>query len=309
MFKRIIASIIASVVVFGTIGTTTLAQDYIWNNETASYSIKVEPGWNKTVCKYSSGKETVHWYYGDPNGNLLNGWQKINGKWYAFYPNNKSDHSDDQGLWGIGWTGMGVETPYSMISGGTFALYELGTQKKEDASIWSFKNSGEMVTGWVQTEKWENGKTIYVWYYHDPASGKAVSGWHKIDEKWYYFSDFQYIDDGAGKYSGCVMQTGWVKDGNTWYYMNSSGAMVTGWQKVNGTWYFFKSNGAMAANEWCEGYWLNANGSWTYQPRGSWKQNSTGWWFGDTSDWYAKSSIQKIDNVYYTFNAAGYWVN
>ena len=104
------------------------------------------------------------------------------------------------------------------------------------------------------------------------------------------------------------MATGWVKDGDTWYYMNSSGAMVTGWVKVNNTWYYMKSSGAMAANEWCEGYWLNANGSWTYQPKGSWKKNNQGWWFGDTSGWYAKSTTQKIDGVDYTFNAAGYWV-
>ena len=84
------------------------------------------------------------------------------------------------------------------------------------------------------------------------------------------------------------MQTGWVKDGESWYYL--------------------KSSGAMAASEWCEGYWLNANGTWTYQYKGSWKQDSKGWWFGDTSGWYAKSTTVKIDNVNYTFNASGYWV-
>jgi len=67
-----------------------------------------------------------------------------------------------------------------------------------------------------------------------------------------------------------------------------------------------KADGAMAASEWCDGYWLNANGTWTYQPRGSWKSNSTGWWFGDTSGWYAKNEKVKINGVEYTFDAAGY---
>ena len=69
-----------------------------------------------------------------------------------------------------------------------------------------------------------------------------------------------------------------------------------------------KASGAMAANEWCSGYWLNANGTWTYQPRGSWKKDSTGWWFGDTSGWYAKSTTIKIDGKDYTFDAKGYLV-
>ncbi|MBR3202834.1 MAG: N-acetylmuramoyl-L-alanine amidase family protein, partial [Solobacterium sp.] len=134
------------------------------------------------------------------------------------------------------------------------------------------------------------------WYFCD-NKGETVKGWLSDGGKWYF------MDKETG-----IMQTGWVKDGSTWYYMSGSGAMVTGWQKVGDTWYFFKSSGAMAANEWCEGYWLNANGSWTYQPKGSWKKNNQGWWFGDTSGWYAKNTTQKIDGTNYKFNAAGYWV-
>ena len=134
------------------------------------------------------------------------------------------------------------------------------------------------------------------WYFCD-NKGETVKGWLADGGKWYF------MDKETG-----IMQTGWVKDGNTWYYMSGSGAMVTGWQKVGETWYFFKSSGAMAANEWCEGYWLNANGSWTYQPKGSWQKNNQGWWFGDTSGWYAKNTTQKIDGTNYKFNAAGYWV-
>ncbi|MBR3361658.1 MAG: N-acetylmuramoyl-L-alanine amidase family protein [Lachnospiraceae bacterium] len=134
------------------------------------------------------------------------------------------------------------------------------------------------------------------WVFYD-ESYHQVKGWLKDGGKWYF------MDKTTG-----FMHTGWVEDEGTWYYMNGSGAMQTGWQKIGNTWYFLKSSGAMAANEWCGGYWLNANGSWTYQPKGSWKQNSTGWWFGDTSGWYAKNTTQKIDGVDYTFNAAGYWV-
>ncbi|MBR3263601.1 MAG: hypothetical protein IKF93_10845 [Lachnospiraceae bacterium] len=133
------------------------------------------------------------------------------------------------------------------------------------------------------------------WVFYD-ESYHQVKGWLKDGGKWYF------LDKVTG-----IMKTGWVDDEGTWYYMNASGAMQTGWQKIGNTWYYLKNSGAMAASEWCGGYWLNANGSWTYQPIGSWKKNSVGWWFGDTSGWYAKSTTQKIDGVDYTFDANGYW--
>ncbi|MBO4835909.1 MAG: Ig-like domain-containing protein [Lachnospiraceae bacterium] len=153
---------------------------------------------------------------------------------------------------------------------------------------WYFYTNGDLAKGWK--------KVGSVWYYFDKETGVMQTGWVKDGNTWYYM-----------KPSG-AMATGWVKDGNNWYYMKSSGAMMTGWLKDGSTWYFMKSSGAMAANEWCDGYWLNANGSWTYEPRGSWKKDSVGWWFGDTSGWYAKNTTQKINNVNYTFDAAGYLV-
>ena len=160
-----------------------------------------------------------------------------------------------------------------------------GWQKITDTWYY-FDNNGVMQTGWVL----DGGK----WYYMN-SSGAMATGWISDGGKWYYIN------------SSGAMMTGWVSDGGKWYYMNSSGAMVTGWQTVNGTWYYFKSGGDMAAGEWCGGYWLNANGSWTYQPKGSWKKNNQGWWFGDTSGWFAKNTTQRIDNVWYRFDAAGYW--
>ena len=155
-------------------------------------------------------------------------------------------------------------------------------------SVWYYYNAdGSMAKGWL--------KDGNAWYYLDTVTGGMKTGWIKDGGTWYYL------------YGSGAMAIGWVNVNNVWYYMNSSGAMVTGWQQINGTWYFLKGSGAMAANEWCGGYWLSANGSWTYKPVGSWKKNGTGWWFGDTSGWYAKNETVRIDNVEYTFNAKGYW--
>ena len=43
--------------------------------------------------------------------------------------------------------------------------------------------------------------------------------------------------------------------------------MQTGWLRIGNTWYYLKSNGAMASNEWVE------NGKYYVDSNGHWKQN------------------------------------
>jgi len=121
--------------------------------------------------------------------------------------------------------------------------------------------------------------------------------WKKSAKGWWY----RYAD-------GTYPKNTWARIDGKWYHFDKDGYMQTGWLKLSGKWFFFKSNGEMAAKEWCHGYWLNADGTWTYKYKGSWKHNSKGWWFGDTSSWYAKSKWQKIDGKWYYFDAKGYRV-
>ena len=60
------------------------------------------------------------------------------------------------------------------------------------------------------------------------------TGWLKDGNTWYSLAD-----------SG-AMRTGWYKEGNTWYSLANSGAMRTGWYKEGSTWYYLKGSGAMA---------------------------------------------------------------
>ena len=41
------------------------------------------------------------------------------------------------------------------------------------------------------------------------------------------------------------MSVGWVKDGGSWYYLSSSGAMVTGVRWIDGTRYVFDQSGRL----------------------------------------------------------------
>ena len=126
-----------------------------------------------------------------------------------------------------------------------------------------------VITGWQQNE---SGKWLY--YGED---GIPVSGWQKIDNKWFYF-DLLSI-------------------------------MQTGWQQIGGKWYYFKAGGVMAAKEYCKGYYLNVDGTWTYKAKASWKKDSVGWYYIDNKGWYAKKQSLKIDGKIYKFNAAGYCIN
>ena len=62
----------------------------------------------------------------------------------------------------------------------------------------------------------------------------------------------------------------------------------------------------MATSEWCSGYYLNADGAWTYPYKASWKKDSKGWYYSDTSGWYAKNETITIDGKKYTFRSNGY---
>lgn len=80
------------------------------------------------------------------------------------------------------------------------------------------------------------------WYYFN-ESGFMSSGWLKEGNSWFYLNP---VPDG----SRGSMKTGWVWDNGNWYYLNpvsngSKGAMQTGWIKDGDSWFFADSSGAM----------------------------------------------------------------
>ncbi len=89
-----------------------------------------------------------------------------------------------------------------------------------------------------------NGK----WYFY--AGGEKATGWMQQGETWFYF-------DEEG-----VLQHGKIKIGNDWYYFNEDGAMVTGWQEENGKWYYFGPDGRMLTDQWIEDtYYVGPDGA------------------------------------------------
>ena len=305
--NKLLVSLLLVLLVTGTFGTMTFAQDYIylsWGNEATK--IKVVPGWNKYVN--NNGNSAFYgrtfWYYGDQYGNLTKGWKKINNKWYAF------EGGDTTGEFGIGAS----KAPYEY--GAMYAGVTIAFSEGSSGAIYSFKDSGEMITGWkygkraVNTGVANNSyNSAYVWYYHDPSSGRAVSGWQKINGRWYYFSQGKkekhpaYPNSALYIFTGCEMQTGWVKDAGKWYYLGSDGAMRTGWVKVSGKWYYMNYSGVMQTG------WNFIGGSWYYMDSSG--AMVTGWaniggkWYYMNSSGAMCIGWQKINGTWYLFKLSG----
>lgn len=113
-----------------------------------------------------------YWYLMDPTGVMLTGWQQMNGAWYLLR---------NTGAMATGW---------QQVSGTWYLL----------------KSDGAMATGWQQV----NG----TWYLLK-NNGAMVTGWQQINGIWYLLKD-----DGA-------MAIGWQQVNGTWYLFNSSGALTT----------------------------------------------------------------------------------
>ena len=60
------------------------------------------------------------------------------------------------------------------------------------------------------------------------------------------------------------METGWVQDGENWFYLGEDGKMCTGWQLIKGKWYYLASNGVMRTGWLSDGghhYFLDDQGA------------------------------------------------
>lgn len=239
------------------------------------------------ISNYAVGWKYIdwHWYYFNDGGQMLAGWQQINGKSYYLGADNdgamKYGWQKLDNVWYyLGGSGDGaMATGWKKISGRWYFFSDDGIMKYGWQKInnkWFFlgaSNDGTMKTGWVKD--W--GK----WYYLN-GNGEMLSGWQKIGSKWYFFANDGYMLSGWQKINNCwyylgtsndgSMKSGWKYISYNWYYLGGSndGVMKSGWQYINGKWYYlYRENdskggtyGAMAASRSIDGYYLSKNGDW-----------------------------------------------
>lgn len=219
---------------------------------------QVKSGWYFSVSN-------DQWYYADgtKNGTLANGWTTIGGTEYYF-----NQYSNAWNSWDNAWANdeylyinddiYAFDKNGKTIKNNWYKFYDswlyLGKDGKAYREQWLLYNgkwyyfdlNGYMVTGYYDI--WNENTYTYTIYKFD-ENGALMTGWEKIDNKWYYFD------------SNSNFAQGWKKIGNTSYYFDDFGKMMTGWQLINGKYYYFENNGAMAANKWVGNYYLQADGS------------------------------------------------
>ena len=195
---------------------------------------------------------------------------------------------------------MRIKKFFSLLLAGAFAA----------AGAFSAGINTEAAGSWIETEggwKYEKESGAY-------ASGEYIDGW--------------WIDDnGIQSYSA---QASWKQDSTGWWYEDTTGWYATntvyridgteywfdkdgyliepGWVNGSGGWWYRWNGERYAANEWVDGYWLGADGYWTYPYRAQWYKDSVGWYYMDSSGYYEKNCAVIIDSKTYWFDEKGYLI-
>lgn len=99
-----------------------------------------------------------------------------------------------------------------------------------DGINYAFNKQAYMVTGWHNVNN--------DWYYFSPDTGAQVTGWLQLDGKWYYLNP-----ENEG-----IMQTSWLNLGKKRYYFDANGVMQTGAFTTGGYYYFAEADGAIRRN-------------------------------------------------------------
>ena len=255
-------------------------------------------------------KEDDGWYYYNNDGSLKTGWLQI-GETYYYLDDNDPEHP------------------------GRMACDE---KKTINGYNYFFNTSGAMQTGWVRRPEG--------WYYAYPG-GNQQFGWLQIGNNYYYLdkndeysgrmvadekktiNGYNYFFEGGG-----VMQTGWVRRPEGWYYAYPGGNQRFGWVKTGGYWYYldqnneeypglmahdqtliignteyvFKSGGAMYTG-WRyvsgEGYYYYDENS--GQKISGWKSVNGNWYYLDPSNnkIMVSNSWKQINGYWYYFVSSG----
>jgi len=202
--------------------------DYIINNKAYDfssdgycinpYSGRTVIGWLETWGEWSGSKEL---FYGGEDGIIYREkWLSYEGNEYYF---------DNYGY-----------------------LNNSSMPKLIDGKIYTFDRNGKATdltgnnTGWVELD---------IGRAYIGSDGKAYTGWHQIDGKWYFFDRYtgfacvgkRYADDNCYFFKdNGEMAIGWVKSNGKWYYAGPGGKLyIERWFNYKGSWYYFDDNGHM----------------------------------------------------------------
>lgn len=173
-----------------------------------------------------------YWKYRFTDGRYANdGFRKIDGKIYYFYPN---------GIMASGWIKVGSFWYYASGSG---AIVQ-GQWVYLGGKWYYLHTNGVMFANrWLT---WKGTK-----YYVDSSGAMLTNRWVAYKGYWFYVSA-----------SGSYYTSRWLYSGGKYYYLMANGAMAANrWIIDKGQYYYLMANGVMAANTWVGDRYVNASGA------------------------------------------------
>ena len=100
--------------------------------------------------------------------------------------------------------------------------------------------------------------------------------------------------------SGAMVDSGWGKVKDKWYYAKPSGKISQQkWEKVGGVWYYFDKDGIMLSNTIFNGYLFSNSGA---MAENSWVKHDGKSYYALASGKAAKQKWEKIGGAWYYFN-------
>lgn len=188
-------------------------------------------------------------------------------------------------------TAPSTETSSSLPTTSTTTNPSTSSDKKEETKAPEVKKEG-----WVFEEN--------IWRFYE--ANKAALNWKKIHGKWYYFdkdgimlSDTIY-DGYILTSSGAMVDSGWGKIKDKWYYAKPSGKIAKQeWKKIGGVWYYFDKDGIMLSNTIFDGYLFTNSGA---MAESAWVKQDGKWYYAQASGSLIKNKWEKIGGVWYYFN-------
>ena len=165
------------------------------------------------------------------------------------------------------------------------------SDKKEETKAPEVKKNG-----WVFEEN--------IWRFYE--ANKPAQNWKKIHGKWYYFDkngimlDNTIFDGYILTSSGAMVDSGWGKVKDKWYYAKPSGKISQQkWEKVGGVWYYFDKDGIMLSNTIFNGYLFSNSGA---MAENSWVKHDGKSYYALSSGKAAQQKWEKIAGSWYYFN-------
>ena len=219
------------------------------------------------------------------------GWTKVGNAWY-FYNHGKVVANAWIGNYWLGADGRMATNAW--VDGGR---YYVGT---DGAWVKGAQHTTTVKSGWV--------KEGYTWYYYKNGSvvrnAWAGNYWLGADGRmatnsWVDNNRYYVGTDGAwvkGAQNTTTVKSGWVKEGNVWYYYKNGSVVRNAWVGN----YWLGADGRMATNSWVDNnrYYVGTDGVWikNYSNKSGWQKESGSWYY------YKNGSV--VRNAW----AGNYWL-